>query len=248
VNIFNILIISLLIQVSAYFATYIVSHNTNNSIFVLLSGLLIITVTGFLFKLERRWILCNLSIPLALFTVNFSSELSSIILYVAPVFILLYLPTFWSRVPYYPTHKKTYLAIEKILDNSKSFTFLDAGCGDGKLLCYLSKKFPTAKFCGLEISPLSFLIAYINSKFYGSSNLTIRLSSFWNYNYGNYDYVYVFLAPPPMPKIKEKALKEMKSGQTLIVNSFPIEHKATEIIDIPDYQQDRSGTLYVYRF
>jgi hypothetical protein len=51
-----------------------------------------------------------------------------------------------------------------------------------------------------------------------------------------------------MPKIKEKALKEMKSGQTLIVNSFPIEHKTTEIIDIPDYQQDRSGTLYVYRF
>jgi methylase of polypeptide subunit release factors len=160
------------------------------------------------------------------------------------IFGLIFLPTFWTRVPYYPSSEKVYALIAAELPVNQAFRFLDLGCGDAKLLSFLSEQFPLAKFEGVDLSPTAIAAAKINT--HKNKNVSISFSDYWNKNFSDYDFIYAFLSPTPMEDVEHKSKAEMKKESTLLVNSFSLPNlKATKEIQIDHKNQ---SLLYVYKF
>ncbi len=197
-----------------------------------------------LFKVSKPWIIFNALLGPSI-VLYIGLELAAYLL-VIPVFfsLLIYLPTFWTRVPYYPTSTKMYETILSELPEGKTFSFVDMGSGFGWLLFYLAKRRPQGGFMGVEISPLPLLVARIIKIVFGYRNVDFGGFSFWKLDISGFDYVYAFLAPGPMEEVWKKACGEMKSGSLMLINSFECPAKAIRSHQVED--QKRS-VLYVYR-
>ncbi len=150
---------------------------------------------------------------------------------------LLYLPTLWTRVPYYPTSHETYQAISDLIPNLKSLKFMDIGCGNSSLLIYLSRKHPEVLYYGTEISPLAYFISKIRT--FSKKNIFIEYKSFWSLNFKEYDIVYCFLSPTPMQKLWIKIENEMKKDSIFISNSFEVPAMPAKTIQINDKRKCR---------
>jgi len=89
--------------------------------------------------LSLSWQILNFLLP---FTVLlslgsfFPAWVPGIILF---TLLMIYIPAFWTRVPFYPTSREMYVAIAERLPDDRPFKFIDLGCGFGSLLVYLSR-------------------------------------------------------------------------------------------------------------
>lgn len=161
---------------------------------------------------------------------------------IALFIVLLYLPTFWTRVPYFPTKYTMYQVIADILPKDKDFSFIDLGCGGGALLSFLAADKPNGHFVGVDISPMAIVLSKLRALRH--PNISIRFESFWKHSLADYDVVYAFLAPGPMPELWEKIKREMRRGSVFITNTFPVPEPPTELIKIDD---SRQGALFIHR-
>ena len=50
----------------------------------------------------------------------------------------------------------------------------------------------------------------------------VRFGSLWNMELGSFDLVFAFLSPAPMPRLWDKAVREMRPGALLVSHSFEI--------------------------
>jgi SAM-dependent methyltransferase len=188
------------------------------------------------------WQLFNLVLPPAVWGLLLGDVPIGPIAFIGLAALLLYLPTFWTRVPYYPTSAPTYAAIAALLPTDRPFRLLDIGCGFAPLLRYLARERPNGNYVGVEISPLAFFGAWLRSL--GAPRVTIRFRSFWKINLGDYDVVYAFLAPGPMPAVWDKVVREMRPSTVFISNTFPVPAEPDEVHAINDA---RGARLYIYR-
>lgn len=162
------------------------------------------------------------------------------LLWVLAFLLLIYLPTYWTKVPFYPSSPQMYQAILEFLPTDRPFRFIDLGCGYGKLLSFLASQRPLGEFVGAEIAPLPALIAWLRSRMAGSK-MKIIWGSFWKLPFTEYDIVYAFLAPDPMPELEKKCWQEMRPGSSLLINSFPISRPAQKQVAVKD---ERNCVLY----
>lgn len=213
---------------------------------VILIGALSVTAFGIArwLKLSLPWQFFNLLLVpgIVVFTVFSLPQWLALILLAA--FVLLYLPTFWTRVPYYPTSRKMYDHVLKLLPAQNQFSFLDLGCGFGGLLAYLAKARPEGSFTGFELSPLAFLICKLHITLRRLGNVEIRLGNFWTKPLGSYDVVYAFLSPTPMPYLWDKIKQEGKKGGIFITNTFRVEASPSQTITLDETPQN---ALYIHR-
>lgn len=204
-------------------------------------------ISGYLsifLRLSAPWRFINFMIPAGLLVSVAFPGYGWIWLVLLIVFGLLFLPTFWTRVPYYPSSPKIYDLLASQLPPNKHFKFVDVGCGDAKLLSFLAKKFPLAHFEGIDLSPSAILAAKLNNL--GNSNVRIRLGDYWKISFAEYNFVYAFLSPTPMPELEKKAKSELVNGSKLFVNSFKLpETTPTQEISIKDKNQT---SLFIYEF
>lgn len=209
--------------------------------YLIIHSLLAVLVARF-FKLSIIWQIVNGLLPLSVLAMLHGAPptiIKSIIFFL----LLLFLPTFYTKVPYYPSNNKIFKAVlDNLPKDRQDFTFLDAGCGSGRLLCYLAKHFPKSKFVGVEINPLVFLVAKLISL--PRKNVTICYQNLWKMDFNNYDIIYAFLAPPLMPDIYNKVSKEMRTNTVFISNTFPAPAKETKRIEI---QGNRQTDLFIYK-
>lgn len=173
-------------------------------------------------SLPLSWQLMNVLVPILAQT-HLPWQIFALLTLIA---LLVYLPAFWTRVPYYPTNRVAYEAIANLLPADAPFTMIDLGCGFGSLLRYLSKKRPNGKIVGVEISPLPFIVAKI--RFLFNCNVDIKMKNFWRLSLQPYEYVYAFLAPHPMEELWKKFSHEGHKNGIFITNSFAINRE-------PDY-------------
>ena len=193
-------------------------------------------------KISLPWQIFNLLLIPAVAMWNYF-EFSPMVPGVAVILIaLLFLPTFWTRVPYFPTHRKMYEAILALLPKVSGLRFVDIGCGGGTLLAFLARRRPDAHFLGVEISPMAYFLSRLRTA--RLPQATVKFKSFWTLDLGHYDVVYAFLAPGPMPDIWEKAKREMRTGTLFISNTFEVPDEATQQVVI---DESRQGRLFVYR-
>lgn len=147
------------------------------------------------------------------------------------------------RVPYVPTKKS---AIKKIFDEAKlkkGETFMDLGCGDGRMLVYADKT-KNISAIGYEIAPLVYLLALIR-KFAYRSKAKIKYKNFFKDNLGKADVIFCYLMPRELEKLAKKILKECSKGTRIISNTFEISGlKPIKIIQ--KNKQKKIPKIYIY--
>ncbi|MBY0577769.1 MAG: class I SAM-dependent methyltransferase [Burkholderiales bacterium] len=130
---------------------------------------------------------------------------------------------FWNvvttRVPLFLTGSRVEEVLAQRLPEGE-FEFVDLGSGFGGVITMLARNRPNGKYYGMEIAPLPYLIG--KARCLNLANCRTDWGSFEKLDLSRFDFVYAFLSPVPMPKLFEKAKREMKPGSLFISNSFQV--------------------------
>lgn len=193
--------------------------------------------------LRKHWLPVQLLLPVGL---AFGAALPSWIYFLAFAAIAL---TFWNspteRVPLYLTNRATIDALAGLMDRTGAKSLADLGSGTGTVVLGLARARPDFRIEGVESAPPVLAVSALRRLAARLSNAAFRLGSLWNTDLAPYDMVYCFLSPAPMPRLYEKAMREMRPGTFLVSNSFLVPGvEAEETIVVDDSRQTR---LYLYR-
>lgn len=126
----------------------------------------------------------------------------------------------FNRIPLYRSDAMVGRVLADFMVEEKQQSFLDVGCGDGRLLLRLSQALPEAEFVGIESAPALYLIARWRCR--KQRNCRVYFGDFWKMDWSPYDIVFAFLSPEPMLKVWRKAGREMKANAVLLSLAFPV--------------------------
>jgi 16S rRNA A1518/A1519 N6-dimethyltransferase RsmA/KsgA/DIM1 with predicted DNA glycosylase/AP lyase activity len=94
----------------------------------------------------------------------------------------------------------------------------DCGSGWGGLCSKLSKAFPNAQITGIEISPIPFLVSYLNP----FRRYKIKRHDLFRIDLSQADILIFYLSPYHMDMVSHKILSEVQKGTTIYSQGFPI--------------------------
>lgn len=133
--------------------------------------------------------------------------------------------------------------VAEALGNLRGKTFVDLGCGDGRLLVAICQK-TGARGIGFELSRWPFFKASLHAK-QSMLPITIRRKNFLKASLSEADAVFCYLFDTAMPRVEQKLQRELKPGATVISYAFPFPNwKPERVIPRPDPK--RSGDLFAY--
>lgn len=126
--------------------------------------------------------------------------------------LLLFLVTIFGGIvlfgaPYLPTRKAQQQAALDLLNLPKGATFIELGCGDGRMLIAAAKR--GLHVTGYELNPVLALIAWARTRKY-SKQIKVHFGDFWRADLSRADGVYVFLIERFMPKLDSKLAQASK--------------------------------------
>ncbi len=134
--------------------------------------------------------------------------------------------------------------LEQLLDNltlAAWDTFIDIGCGDGKVLETVERKFPGVLVIGYELSQEPFLLAEKRKKEKGLS-YTLHHTDFFDADIAHATVFYSYMISYMMDRIWKKVSNECRPGTLLYSSSFSIPGtEPTKILEVSPTQQ-----MYVY--
>ena len=147
-----------------------------------------------------------------------------------------------GRIPLYLSNVHAVAALAELIAERDAKQVVDLGAGLGSVVAPLAAEMPERRFIGIENAPASWLFGFLRTR--GLANCAWHNQSLWDAPLGEADLVYAFLSPEPMPRLWEKAVREMRPGSMLVSNTFPVpEITPTLCIELGD----RRGTvLYCY--
>ena len=126
------------------------------------------------------------------------SEILGVLLYI--IIFLSFFVVFFGA-PYVPTLSAHMNDMTQLYSFTKRDVFVDIGCGDGRVLRYVTPK--VRKSVGYELSPVVWLIARILSR--SHPQIHIYLANFWHISIPRETtVVYTFLSSHYMPKLQKK--------------------------------------------
>lgn len=133
-----------------------------------------------------------------------------------------------SFAPWVPTNLNDRKRIHAAIKLKKWETFLEFGCGDGRISHYIAKHNPESKIIGVEYAFPIYCVAKIRQFLYPLANLTIELWTGFKKNFKQYDVIYMFGMPDSIAKkILPKFKKEAKTGTRLV--SYVFSFKDTDM-------------------
>jgi len=194
-------------------------------------------------RLGPWWLVIN-AVFLPALTTALTLELSPLwALGALAALVLLYGGIWRSRVPIFFSSRRAQAALATLLPSDRSISFLDVGCGDGRVLARLASSRPESRFEGIEHALGLWLAARLRCRRLRKQCRVLR-GNLWSRTLTQYDVVYAFLSPAVMERLWEKAQREMRPG-TLLVSAFAVPHvSAHEHIEVADVFGTR---LHVWR-
>ncbi len=144
----------------------------------------------------------------------------------------------WSDAPIYPTPREALSALPGSLHLPTTARILDAGCGMGHGLRAWHRLYPQARIEGVEWSPLWSTVARLCCPW-----AQVRRGDLWADDWSALDVVYVFQRPESMPRVWEKAQREMKRGATLVSLAFEVPGVPTDAL----FETVPGRAVHIYR-
>lgn len=133
------------------------------------------------------------------------------------VLLLAYPMHAWRDAPVYPTPDGALNDLPSRAPLPPGARILDAGCGLGHGLRALHGAYPQARIEGIEWSwPLSVLCRRRCPWAF------VQRGDMWAQDWSTFDMVYVFQRPESMPRVWDKARREMKPGAWLVSLAFEV--------------------------
>jgi len=159
---------------------------------------------------------------------------------------------FKNKVPFVTASNAVLKDIEKALSVKDDSIVYDLGCGDGRILFYISNSNPKAKYIGIENSPFPVLLSrfqsFLNNKKTGNKVEIIR-GDFFKQDLSNASHVFTYLYPSLMDELLPKFEKEFKHGTRLVSLSFKFRDKVPKSeIDLKRNKYKLGRKLYIYEF
>lgn len=161
--------------------------------------------------------------------------------------LLIYWSTYRTQVPYYPSTRSSWLALEQLLPQARAFSFVDIGSGLGGLVLHLGKKYPLANCSGVEVAPLPWLISILRQKL-GAASVRFLWSSYERLDFSKFDVVFAYLSPAAMDALWRKASAEMRPGSQLVSFEFPVVGVPEAFTVAAHKGPDHGHKLYVWTF
>jgi hypothetical protein len=192
---------------------------------------------GRVFRLPVWWMWIGLFFPTVLYLALTAGHLPAWPFGIAFVVLLLFFSnTAGERVPLYLTNGKTVEALRSLMKERGARHFIDLGSGLGGVVRALDGEGMRAR--GVETAPMVWFVSMVLSKLSGRGD--ILRQDLWSTDLSGEDVVYAFLSPEPMPRLWEKAQREMKHGSVLVSNSFAVPGVSpTEIWELSDRRKTR---------
>lgn len=158
-----------------------------------------------------------------------------------------------SKVPFISVPHSILPDIEKALELEQGSVVYDLGCGDARVLRYLAKRNPKAKFIGIEngVFPyhLAKVISWGNKLIGRPDNIEIIREDFFDYNLSDASHIFVYLYPNIMDDMLGKLTDELKSGTRVVSASFKFTQKPIlKEIDLHRGKMQITRHLIVYEF
>ena len=158
--------------------------------------------------------------------------------------LLLYWSTFRTQVPYFPSGRKVWAAVEGQLPAGRPLNVIDIGSGLGGLVLALARRRPESSISGIELAPLPWLASLLRARFTRSRARFMR-GDYDELDFAAYDAVFAYLSPAAMSALWRKAAAEMRPGTMLMSYEFGIAEKAADLCIAP---QGGGPSLYIWHF
>jgi trans-aconitate methyltransferase len=152
------------------------------------------------------------------------------------------LPTTWGAL-YVSTTRTRITAFIEAVPLKPDQTFVDLGCGDGRVL-RLARKYCQVRAVGFEVNLLAYLKARLQSM--GLSGLEIKRKNFWRQNLAFADIVFCYLYPDVMQRLAAKLQSELRPGTLIASCNFPLPGFEPIRVIRPEGAL-HSDPLYIYR-
>ncbi|MBK5215459.1 MAG: class I SAM-dependent methyltransferase [Candidatus Pacebacteria bacterium] len=156
-----------------------------------------------------------------------------------------------NKVPFVTSPNAILKSIEKVIKIDDTSVVYDLGCGDGRVLFYLSNLKPKAKYVGIENNLFPLFLAKI-SLFFKKKNenkIEIKKGNFFNQNLSEATHVFTYLYPSVIDELLPKLEKELKPGTRFISLSFKFTNKKPiEELDLGRGKYKLGRKLYIYQF
>jgi SAM-dependent methyltransferase len=188
----------------------------------------------------------------------------NILLYVLEIFLVIIflgivvLFVFWTignfknKVPFVTASNAILKDIAKALEVKDSSVVYDLGCGDGRILLYLSRLNPKARYIGIENNILPLLLARVESFLYKKktgNEIKIINGDFFKQDLSNATHIFTYLYPNIMDELLPKFEKELKPGTKLVSLSFKFSGKNySNEVDLMRSKYKLGRKLYIYQF
>jgi SAM-dependent methyltransferase len=122
--------------------------------------------------------------------------------------------------PFLPTMKKESKAALDLLDLKPGQVFIDLGSGDGRLLVLAARR--GLRAVGYEINPFLWAYSWLRTRRY-SSQVNVKLQSFWRADLSDADGVFVFLIAHHMKRLATLIdLRPAKKPLRVVSHAFKI--------------------------
>jgi len=158
--------------------------------------------------------------------------------------LLIYWSTFRTQVPYFPSGKRAWDAVADLLPSGRALDVIDIGSGLGGLALDLARRRPDARFVGIELAPLPWLVSRLRAALAGDNVRFVR-GDYEQLDLGYYDVVFAYLSPAAMDALWRKAGAEMRAGALLLSYEFGIGAKPPDMTIMP---AGRGPSLYGWHF
>lgn len=174
--------------------------------------------------LASWWRAIQFAFPLALLAASHLAVPPAAFLLVFLFLLLLYWSTYRTQVPYYPSGRRVWDAVDAALPQGKSVRVIDVGCGLGGLVLHLQRRRPDARIEGIELAPLPWLVCRLRAALARGPARQARFmrGDYEALDFGDYDAVFAYLSPAVTAALWRKAAREMRPGSTLFSYEFAI--------------------------
>ena len=137
--------------------------------------------------------------------------------------VLLFGFVLFFGAPYLPTLKKPGSDAFDLLALKPGQTFVDLGCGDGRMLSAAASR--GLKAVGYELNPLLALYAWLHTRRFRGM-VKVRCANFWRADLSGADGVFVFLIGHFMERLDNKLSGQARDRDIkLVSNAFEIPGK-----------------------
>ncbi len=189
--------------------------------------------------------------------VIFLLSLAFLLLLSSIFFSALFISSAWSvmvknEAPFVPLGKEALEAVVEHLGLGERSVFFDLGCGDGRILLAVAKKYPGAEFIGVERSLLPFLLAKTRTFFWGRGrNIKVVRKNIFEIDPSSATHIFCYLFPEQTKKLLPRLQQNLRPGTKVIVCDFCFSEKdPDQVIDLSALAAPWSlkHKLYIYNF